>query len=143
MKIDKKIIKELSDYLDEFNLTELEYTEKDTKIKVSKNNISINNQTNQTLSKEISSNKNLESQNNISGIEVTSPIIGTAYHAPEPGAKKFVEVGKKIKKGDTVMIVEAMKTMNHVPSTSDGEVKKILVEDGQPVEFGQTLVLLK
>ncbi len=143
MKIDKKIIKELSDYLDEFNLTELEYTEKDTKIKVSKNNISINNQTNQKLSKEISSNKNLESQNNISGIEVTSPIIGTAYHAPEPGAKKFVEVGKKIKKGDTVMIVEAMKTMNHVPSSSDGIVKKILVADGQPVEFGQTLIILE
>ena len=143
MKIDKKIIKELSDYLDEFNLTELEYTEKDTKIKVSKNNISINNQTNQTLSKEISSNKNLESQNNISGIEVTSPIIGTAYHAPEPGAKKFVEVGKKIKKGDTVMIVEAMKTMNHVPSSSDGIVKKILVADGQPVEFGQILIILE
>ena len=143
MKIDKKIIKKLSDYLDEFNLTELEYTEKDTKIKVSKNNISINNQTNQTLSKEVSSNKNLESQNNISGIEVTSPIIGTAYHAPEPGAKKFVEVGKKIKKGDTVMIVEAMKTMNHVPSSSDGIVKKILVADGQPVEFGQTLIILE
>ena len=143
MKIDKKIIKELSDYLDEFNLTELEYTEKDTKIKVSKNNISINNQTNQTLSKEISSNKKIESQNNISGIEVTSPIIGTAYHAPEPGAKKFVEVGKKIKKGDTVMIVEAMKTMNHVPSSSDGIVKKILVADGQPVEFGQTLIILE
>ena len=143
MKIDKKIIKELSDYLDEFNLSELEYTEKDTKIKVSKNNISINNQTNQTLSKEISSNKNLESQNNITGIEVTSPIIGTAYHAPEPGAKKFAEVGKKIKKGDTVMIVEAMKTMNHVPSSSDGIVKKILVADGQPVEFGQTLIILE
>ena len=143
MKIDKKIIKELSDYLDEFNLTELEYTEKDTKIKVSKNNISINNQTNQTLSKEIKSNKNIEGQNNISGIEVTSPIIGTAYHAPEPGAKKFVEVGKKIKKGDTVMIVEAMKTMNHVPSSSDGIVKKILVADGQPVEFGQTLIILE
>ena len=143
MKIDKKIIKELSDYLDEFNLTELEYTEKDTKIKVSKNNISINNQTNQTLSKEISSNKNLESQNNISGIEVTSPIIGTAYHAPEPGAKKFVEVGKKIKKGDTIMIVEAMKTMNHVPSSSDGVVKEILVSDGQPVEFGQVLIVLE
>ena len=142
MNIDKKIIKELSDYLDEFNLTELEYTEKDTKIKVSKNNISINNQTNQTLSKEISSNKNLESQNNISGIEVTSPIIGTAYHAPEPGAKKFVEVGKKIKKGDTIMIVEAMKTMNHVPSTADGVVKEICVEDGQPVEFGQNLLIL-
>ena len=143
MKIDKKIIKELSDYLDEFNLSELEYTEKDTKIKVSKNNISINNQTNQTLSKEISSNKNLESQNSISGIEITSPIIGTAYHAPEPGAKKFVEVGKKIKKGDTIMIVEAMKTMNHVPSISDGIVKKILVADGQPVEFGQTLIILE
>ena len=143
MKIDKKIIKELSDYLDEFNLTELEYSEKDTKIKVSKNNISINNQTNQTLSKEISTNKNTESQNNISGIEVTSPIIGTAYHAPEPGAKKFVEVGKKIKKGDTVMIIEAMKTMNHVPSSSDGIVKKILVADGQPVEFGQTLIILE
>jgi len=143
MKIDKKIIKELSDYLDEFNLSELEYTEKDTKIKVSKNNISINNQSNQTLSKDISLNKNLESQNSISGIEVTSPIIGTAYHAPEPGAKKFVEVGKKIKKGDTVMIVEAMKTMNHVPSSSDGIVKKILVADGQPVEFGQTLIILE
>ena len=143
MKIDKKIIKELSDYLDEFNLSELEYTEKDTKIKVSKNNISINNQTNQKLSKEISSDKNMENQNNISGIEVTSPIIGTAYHAPEPGAKKFVEVGKKIKKGDTIMIVEAMKTMNHVPSNSDGIVKKILVADGQPVEFGQTLIILE
>ena len=143
MKIDKKIIKELSDYLDEFNLTELEYTEKDTKIKVSKNNISINNQTNQKSSKEISSDKNLESRNNISGIEVTSPIIGTSYHAPEPGAKKFVEVVKKIKKGDTVMIVEAMKTMNHVPSSSDGIVKKILVADGQPVEFGQTLIILE
>ena len=144
MKIDKKIIKELSDYLDEFNLTELEYTEKDTKIKVSKNNISINNQS-------ASSNNNLNTKlepevsnlNITKGIEVTSPIIGTAYHSPEPGAKKFAEVGKKVKKGDTVMIVESMKTMNHVPSTSNGEVKKILVEDGQPVEFGQTLIILK
>ena len=140
MKIDKKIIKELSDYLDEFNLTELEYTEKDTKIKVSKNNISINNQT--------SSNKNETSASKIetkltSGVQVTSPIIGTAYHAPEPGAKKFVEVGKKIKKGDTVMIVEAMKTMNHVPSTADGIVKEICVDDGQPVEFGQTIIILE
>ena len=142
MKIDKKIIKELSDYLDEFNLSALEYTEKDTKIKVSKNNISTNNQTNQTLSKEISSNKNIENQNDISGIEVTSPIIGTAYHAPEPGAKKFVEIGKKIKKGDTIMIVEAMKTMNHVPSPLDGVVKEISVEDGQPVEFGQTIATI-
>ena len=142
MKINKKIIKELSDYLEEFNLTELEYTEKDTKIKVSKNNISISNQqpvvkNNDNLSSNVSKINKVKS-----GTEVTSPIIGTAYHAPEPGAKKFVEVGKKIKKGDTVMIVEAMKTMNHVPSTADGVVKEICVEDGQPVEFGQNLLIL-
>ena len=140
MKIDKKIIKELSDYLDEFNLTELEYTEKDTKIKVSKNNISINNQS--SSSKNTISTPKVETKD-ISGIQVTSPIIGTAYHAPEPGAKKFVEVGKKIKKGDTIMIVEAMKTMNHVPSTADGIVKEICVEDGQPVEFGQIIIILE
>ena len=144
MKINKKIIKELSDYLDEFNLTELEYTEKDTKIKVSKNNISVNNQNLPVSKSDLSSIQTSKiPQEKKSGKEVTSPIIGTAYHAPEPGGKKFVEVGKKIKKGDTVMIVEAMKTMNHVPSTLDGEVKKILVNDGQPVEFGQTLILLK
>ena len=144
MKIDKKIIKELTDCLNEFNLTELEYTEKDTKIKVSKNNISINNQTIPNSQEITSSPQNTKISNNTnSGIKVTSPIIGTAYHAPEPGAKKFVEVGKKIKKGDTIMIVEAMKTMNHVPSTSDGVVKEICVEDGQPVEFGQTIVVLE
>ena len=144
MKIDKKIIKELTDCLDEFNLTELEYTEKDTKIKVSKNNISINNQTIPNAQKITSSSQTAKVSNNLnSGIKVKSPIIGTAYHAPEPGAKKFVEVGKKIKKGDTVMIVEAMKTMNHVPSTSNGVVKEILVEDGQPVEFGQVLIILE
>jgi len=140
MKIDKKIIKELSDYLDEFNLTELEYTEKDTKIKVSKNNISVKSQS--SSSKKTTSTPKVETKD-ISGIQVTSPIIGTAYHAPEPGAKKFVEVGKKIKKGDTIMIVEAMKTMNHVPSTADGIVKEICVEDGQPVEFGQTIIILE
>ena len=144
MKIDKKIIKELSDYLDEFNLTELEYTEKDTKIKVSKNNISIQNQNSPNTNNLKSIVENKQSNNNAkTGIEVTSPIIGTAYHAPEPGAKKFVEIGKKIKKGDTVMIVEAMKTMNHVPSTADGVVKEICVEDGQPVEFGQTIIILE
>ena len=90
----------------------------------------------------LSNTDNKVTTNTISGIEVKSPIIGTAYHAPEPGAKKFVEVGKKIKKGDTVMIVEAMKTMNHVPSTADGVVKEICVEDGQPVEFGQNLLIL-
>jgi acetyl-CoA carboxylase biotin carboxyl carrier protein len=144
MKIDKKIIKELSDYLDEFNLTELEYTEKDTKIKVSKNNVSINSQS-FPINNNLNPNSNL-SEDSIStkvGIQVTSPIIGTAYHSPEPGAKKFIEIGKKIKKGDTVMIVEAMKTMNHVPSTADGVVKEICVEDGQPVEFGQTIIVLE
>ena len=143
MKIDKKIIKELTDCLDEFNLTELEYTEKDIKIKVSKNNISLNNQTLSSATNVSQIQKGQTTDNNDTDIEVTSPIIGTAYHAPEPGAKKFVEVGKKIKKGDTVMIVEAMKTMNHVPSSSDGIVKKILVADGQPVEFGQTLIILE
>ena len=142
MKIDKKIIKELSDYLDEFNLTELEYTEKDTKIKVSKNNVSVNNQS-VPINNNLASENLKTSSNKVSGIEVTSPIIGTAYHAPEPGAKKFVEVGKKVKKGDTVMIVEAMKTMNHVPSSSDGVVKEICVQDGQPVEFGQTIIILE
>jgi acetyl-CoA carboxylase biotin carboxyl carrier protein len=144
MKIDKSIIKELSDYLDEFNLTEIEITEKDTKIKVSKNNVSISNQPVTTSASPAIKNENTDSGSNInSGTEITSPIIGTAYHAPEPGAKKFVEVGKKIKKGDTIMIVEAMKTMNHVPSTADGIVKEICVEDGHPVEFGQTIIILE
>ena len=144
MKIDKKIIKELSDYLKEFNLTEIEITEKDTKIKVSKNNVSISNQP-QVISSSspAPSSAPTQTQNIKSGTEITSPIIGTAYHAPEPGAKKFVEIGKKIKKGDTIMIVEAMKTMNHVPSTADGVVKEICVEDGQPVEFGQTIIILE
>ena len=141
MKIDKKIIKELSDYLEEFNLTELEYTEKDTKIKVSKNSFSINTPAVQANNNPKSVTTQIVKKN--SGIEITSPIIGTAYHAPEPGAKKFVEIGKKIKKGDTVMIVEAMKTMNHVPATAEGIVKEICVDDGQPVEFGQTIVILE
>ena len=146
MKIDKKIIKELTDYLNEFDLTEIEYTEKDTKIKVSKSNSSISNQ---SISAQSATSKSLgnvaaeTTSETISGIQVTSPIIGTAYHSPEPGAKKFVEVGKKIKKGDTVMIVEAMKTMNHVPSTADGVVKEICVADGQAVEFGQTIIILE
>ena len=140
MKIDKNIIKELTDYLNEFNLTEIEYTDKDTKIKVSKSISSNSNQVLNVSSSTPAINKN--KPKSISGIEVTSPIIGTAYHSPEPGSKKFVEIGKKIKKGDTIMIVEAMKTMNHVPSTADGIVKEICVEDGQPVEFGQTIVIL-
>tara|TARA_X000000950_G_scaffold30760_1_gene33233 strand:- start:286 stop:708 length:423 start_codon:yes stop_codon:yes gene_type:complete len=139
MKINKNIIKELNDYLEEFNLTEIEYTEKDVKVKVSKSRISKNFETvdpiyeNKTIKKEVSIDKSRK---------ITSPIIGTAYLAPEPGGKKFIEIGQKIKKGDTIMIVEAMKTMNHVPSPIDGVVKEISVEDGQPVEFGQTIASL-
>ena len=139
MKINKNIIKELNDYLEEFNLSEIEYSEKDVKVKVSKSKISKNIEkvafkNEDKVIKEVLSNDNSK--------KITSPIIGTAYLAPEPGGKKFVEVGQKIKKGDTVMIVEAMKTMNHVPSPVDGVVKKINVEDGQPVEFGQTIATL-
>ena len=144
MKIDKKIIKELNEYLEEFNLTEIEITEKDTKIKISKNTRSNINQPSMVGYNSLAEKNILENnQSTKNGIEVTSPIIGTAYHAPEPGAKKFIEIGKKIKKGDTIMIVEAMKTMNHVPSSSDGVVKKICIDDGQPVEFGQTLIVLE
>ena len=141
MKIDKKLIKELVDNLKEFGLTELEYQEGQTKIKVSRASKAIEQSKSSAI---VSPNKAvLNTSDTTDGIRVKSPIIGTAYLAPEPGAKKFVNVGDKVKKGQTIMIVEAMKTMNHVPSTSDGEVKKVLVEDGQPVEFGQTLVLLK
>ena len=141
MKIDKKLIKELVDNLKEFELTELEYQEGQTKIKVSKASKGIEQVKTSAM---VSPNKSvLKSTDDSEGVRVKSPIIGTAYLAPEPGAKKFIEVGNKIKKGQTVLIVEAMKTMNHVPSTADGVVKKVLVEDGQPVEFGQTLILLK
>ena len=140
MRIDKKLIKELVENLKEFGLTELEYQEGQTKIKVSKASKSIEQAKTTSI---VSSNKSVLSNETGNGIRIKSPIIGTAYLAPEPGAKKFVEIGQKIKKGQTVMIVEAMKTMNHVPSTNDGVVEKVLVQDGQPVEFGQTLVLLK
>jgi len=141
MKIDKNIIKELTDYLNEFHLTEIEYTEKDTKIKVSKLN---STSSNQAVSVADSTPLSNETKSNVvSGTEVKSPIIGTVYLAVEPGAKKFAEVGKKIKKGETVMIVEAMKTMNHVPSTVDGIIKEICVEDGQPVEYGQTIIIVE
>ena len=142
MKIDKKLIKELVDNLKEFNLTELEYQEGQTKIRVSRASKSIEtSKTGAMVSPNKSVLKNADDSGE--GIRIKSPIIGTAYLAPEPGAKKFVDVGQKVKKGQTIMIVEAMKTMNHVPSTRDGVVNKILVEDGQPVEFGQTLIVLK
>ena len=141
MKIDKKLIKELVENLKEFNLTELEYQEGTTKIKVSKTSRTIEQSKTSAV---VSPNKAvLQSSDDVDGVRVKSPIIGTAYLAAEPGAKKFIEIGDKVKKGQTIMIVEAMKTMNHVPSTADGIVKKVLVEDGQPVEFGQTLILLK
>ena len=135
MKINKKIIEELTGYLKEFNLSEIEYGEGDTKVKVSRS----------VVSSSISPSEVKKKQEVISsdGINITSPIVGTAYIAPEPGGKKFVEVGQKIKKGLTIMIVEAMKTMNHVPSTQDGIVNKILVKDGEPIEFGQPLISIK
>ena len=141
MEINKKIIKELKDCLDEFNLNEIEYSEKDYKIKVSKaSSVSVNQNIPKVEIK--SSTSNLESAVS-GGKNVTSPIIGTAYLSPEPGAKKFIEIGKKVKKGDTLMIVEAMKTMNHVPSSHDGVVKEVCVSDGQPVEFGQALIIVE
>ena len=140
MKINKNIIKELTEYLNEFNLTEIEYTEKDIKVKVSKSSGSHVNTVKEIKSELKTENNKLD---NIIGTEVPSPIIGTAYLAPEPGGKKFVEVGKKINKGDTIMIVEAMKTMNHVPSPVAGTVKKICVEDGQPVEYGHTIAIIE
>ena len=142
MKIDKNIIKELSDYLEEFNLTEIEYTEKDIKVKVSKSKGISSAPVISNISKEKIDTQKTNLNDEISGTKVTSPIIGTAYLAPEPGGKKFAEIGKKIKKGDTIMIVEAMKTMNHVPCPIDGTIKEICVEDGQPVEFGQTIAIL-
>ena len=141
MKINKSIIKELTDYLNEFNLTEIEYTDKDTKIKVSKSNTVTPSHAVSVATTTSTSTE--EKSKATSGTEVKSPIIGTAYHSPEPGAKKFSEIGKKIKKGETVMIVEAMKTMNHVPSTADGIIKEICVEDGQPVEYGQTIIIVE
>ena len=138
MKIDKKLIKELVDYLNEFNLTELEYGQSDTKIKVSKKKSDI------PTTNEIAQLTTEKKKTDLfKGVKITSPIVGTAYLAPQTDGKKFIEVGKKIKKGDTVMIVEAMKTMNHVPSPKDGIVKEICVEDGQPVEFAQVLILLE
>ena len=141
MKIDKKLIKELVDNLKEFGLTELEYQDGQTKIKVSKTSKMIEQSKTSAI---VSTNKAvLKSSDDSDGIRIKSPIIGTAYLAAEPGAKKFVEIGDKIKKGQTIMIVEAMKTMNHVPSTADGIVKEICVEDGHPVEFGQTIIVLE
>jgi len=135
MKINKKIIEELTGYLKEFNLSEIEYAEGTTKVKVSRSTISSNIAPSEVKKKQVVMESN--------GTNITSPIVGTAYLAPEPGSKKFVEVGQKIKKGQTIMIVEAMKTMNHVPSTLDGTVSKILVKDGEPVEFGQPLISVK
>lgn len=145
MKIDKKIIKELSDYLDEFNLTEIEYSENNIKYKVSKSNKGasyerIVSSTNAAQSKVSATPvaENIDKAN-----IVKSPMVGTAYLAPEPGAKPFITVGANVQKGQTIIIIEAMKTMNHVPSTKDGVVKKIFVTDGEAVEFDQDLILVE
>tara|TARA_B100000029_G_scaffold257417_1_gene254187 strand:+ start:89 stop:508 length:420 start_codon:yes stop_codon:yes gene_type:complete len=139
MKINKKIIEELTGYLKEFNLSEIEYGDGTTKVKVSRS-LNVTSSSSVIAPSEVKKKQEILENN---GTNVTSPIVGTAYLAPEPGGKKFVEVGQKIKKGQTVMIVEAMKTMNHVPSTQEGTVSKILVKDGEPVEFGQPLISVK
>ena len=138
MKINKKIIEELVRYLEEFNLSDIEYAEGTTKVKVSR---SLKNSA--IITTEINRKKLNIDKSTDSSLKVTSPIVGTAYLAPEPGAKKFVEEGQKVKKGQTIMIIEAMKTMNHVPSTQEGIVSKVLVKDGEPVEFGQALISIK
>ena len=138
MKINKKIIEELVKYLKEFNLSEIDYTEGSSRVKVSRSISSPN-----IINTESKAIKSKIVEINDSASKVTSPIVGTAYLAPEPGGKKFIEINQKVKKGQTIMIVEAMKTMNHVPSTSDGIVKEICVEDGHPVEFGQTIIILE
>jgi len=118
MEIDKKIIKKLIEALE------------DLKKSLKNNEIAIGDDS-------------VEEEIKVPRAVIKSPIVGTAYLAPQPGAKPFVSVGKKIKKGEIIMIVEAMKTMNHVPATSDGVVKKVCVEDGQPVEFGQIIIVLE
>ena len=138
MKINKKIIEELTGYLKEFNLSEIEYAEGTTKVKVSRSTNSLS-----TIAPSLTSKQSDIEKSKDTTLKVTSPIVGTAYLAPEPGGKKFVEEGQKIKKGQTIMIIEAMKTMNHVPSTHDGTVSKVLIKDGEPVEFGQPLISLK
>ena len=138
MKIDKKIIEELTGYLKEFNLSEIEYAEGTTKVKVSRSISGTIATTESVIKKQTGTKTNIDSSP-----KITSPIVGTAYLAPEPGAKKFVEEGQKIKKGQTIMIIEAMKTMNHVSSTHDGTIDKILVKDGESVEYGQPLISIK
>ena len=137
MKINKDKIKELVKILDELNLSELSYSDGKESIKVGKGS---------TIATTIASNNSKDEvpRKSVSKFEgVKSPMVGTAYLAPEPGAKPFVSVGSKIKKGDTVLIIEAMKTMNHIPSTKDGVVEEICVNDGESVEFDQELIKIK
>ena len=139
MKIDKDLIKQLSESLNEFHLTELEYSDGKTTIKVGKGSKTI---TATSPTTESSVKKQAQKEDSSSNI-VRSPMVGTAYLSPEPGAKPFVSVGNKVKKGDTILIIEAMKTMNHIQSTVDGEVLEILINDGEAVEFDQALAKIK
>lgn len=139
MKIDKDLIKQLSESLNEFHLTELEYSDGKTTIKVGKGSKAIT-----TISPTTESSIKTQAQKeDTSSNIVRSPMVGTAYLSPEPGAKPFVSVGNKVKKGDTILIIEAMKTMNHIQSTVDGEVIEILINDGEAVEFEQALAKIK
>ena len=139
MKIDKDLIKQLSDSLNEFHLTELEYSDGKITIKVGKGSKAITTTSPTTESSIKTQAQKEDTSSNI----IRSPMVGTAYLSPEPGAKPFVSVGNKVKKGDTILIIEAMKTMNHIQSTVDGEVIEILINDGEAVEFDQALAKIK
>ena len=139
MKIDKDLIKQLSDSLNEFHLTELEYSDGKTTIKVGKGSKAITTTSPTTESSIKTQTQKEDTSSNI----IRSPMVGTAYLSPEPGAKPFVSVGNKVKKGDTILIIEAMKTMNHIQSTVDGEIIEILINDGEAVEFEQALAKIK
>jgi len=144
MKIDKKIIKELSDYLDEFNLNEIEYSENNITYKIKKSEGKIYQQIKPQVFDNTVTPDNKSSASSINKTNIIkSPMVGTAYLAPEPGAKPFISVGSKIKKGQSILIIEAMKTMNHVQSSIDGTVKEIFVNDGEAVEFDQDLILVE
>jgi|TARA_B110000285_G_scaffold42036_1_gene46314 acetyl-CoA carboxylase biotin carboxyl carrier protein len=140
MKINKNLIKDLSDHLDEFNLTELSYSDGTTTIKVGKGNKStISNAASAPFSPQEKEKNNEDDSLNL----IKSPMVGTVYLSPEPGAKPFATVGAKIKKGSTIVIIEAMKTMNHIQATIDGELKELCVSDGEAIEFDQVIAKIK
>ncbi len=143
--IDTKPIKDLAKLLDELGLTEISYSDKEFSVSVSKS-VSVNALPQSDVSASskdpgFDDNSNIDYQNDPRAIK--SPMVGTVYLQPEPGANKFINVGDDVKSGQTLLIIEAMKTMNPIESALQGKVTKILVENEQAVEFGQPLVLIE